>query len=517
VHIHFTGWLPDGTQFHTSRGQPNDFGFVLGEAEVNKGLDIGVATMQRGERSRFVLSPEFGYGEGIPGKIPANATLTFEVELLGWKGKTRLTLDGGVQKIVQQEGTGQKKPSLGQSVLLHYVGHANGAEFIRSLGDEHVDVSSPNPLRLPTNTWQMVLTSMSQNEKALVTLTSPYAYGDRTAFDSRVSAGSTVTLELHLLEVYTVEDCGLFKALAGQKNFPRVMKKEMAEGSGCNTPNVLSEITAKANGKILTWQLMAEPRCEAIECAVLTMKKGAKCIIKADDPSMCQDAQLCALPTHNVEVELLDFHRTPDTWDLLPDERIDKGSRLKQHAASLMKTADYRRACWVYRAVQDLMGYVDDWPDEQRRKGDELRQACKSNEVLAWLKLEQFQEAADLCTEILCGGGISVADPCNVKALFRRGSAHLSLGDLARAKHDFESVLEHDPDNKEAKQQLAQARRQERAEAKKSQDLMRGMIGGAGKMDYPVGYTSPEGERERQHDAMLDKVDEIKAKGILTL
>lgn len=218
-----------------------------------------------------------------------------------------------------------------------------------------------------------------------------------------------------------------------------------------------------------------------------------------------------------IEVELTDFQRTPDTWDLLPMQRVEKGRQLKQKGADFMKAKDFRRACWVYRSVQDMMGYVDDWPEELRSAGEELRQTSRSNEVMAWLKLEQFRDVVDLCTEILNGGGISSPDPGNVKALFRRGVAYVSLGEPEKAKRDFLSVLEHDPQNAEAKQQLARARSSEKDQAKKSQSLMRGMISEAGKLDYPVGYTTAEGDRERQRDAMLDKVDQIKAQMPLTL
>eukprot|EP00439_Symbiodinium_sp_Y106_P075717 s462_g15.t1 len=118
-------------------------------------------------------------------------------------------------------------------------------------------------------------------------------------------------------------------------------------------------------------------------------------------------------------------------------QRVEKGKRLKQRGADFMKAKDFRRACWVYRSVQDMMGYVDDWPEDTLRR--------------------------------------------------------------------------------HTKQQLARARSSEKDQAKKSQSLMRGMISEAGNLDYPVGYTTAEGDRERQRDAMLDKVDQIKAQMPLTL
>jgi FKBP-type peptidyl-prolyl cis-trans isomerase FkpA len=82
VLVHYTGWLPDGTQFDSSHDRSEPFEVMLGAGRVIRGWDEGIPGMLEGGLRRLVIPHGMAYGSARMGPIPPRSTLVFDVELL---------------------------------------------------------------------------------------------------------------------------------------------------------------------------------------------------------------------------------------------------------------------------------------------------------------------------------------------------------------------------------------------------------------------------------------------------
>jgi FKBP-type peptidyl-prolyl cis-trans isomerase len=83
VKVHYTGWLTSGKKFDSSVGA-KPFEFRIGNGDVIKGWEEGVSGMKVGGKRQLKIPPDLAYGkDGYPGAIPPNATLVFDIQLVG--------------------------------------------------------------------------------------------------------------------------------------------------------------------------------------------------------------------------------------------------------------------------------------------------------------------------------------------------------------------------------------------------------------------------------------------------
>ncbi|KAK9399229.1 peptidyl-prolyl cis-trans isomerase FKBP4 [Crotalus adamanteus] len=176
VTVHYTGWLLDGTKFDSSRDRKDKFSFDFGKGEVIKAWDIVVGTMKIGEVCQIVCKPEYAYGSaGSPPKIPANATLFFEIELFEFRGKDLTDEeDGGIIRRIRKKGEGYSKPNEGALVEIEIEGRYGDRVFDqRAL---RFEVGEAENYDLPPG-LDKTLQKMEKLEEAVVYLKPNYGFG----------------------------------------------------------------------------------------------------------------------------------------------------------------------------------------------------------------------------------------------------------------------------------------------------------------------------------------------------
>ncbi|GJQ77441.1 FKBP59 [Trypoxylus dichotomus] len=201
VKVHYVGSLLDGTQFDSSRTRSQPFEFDLGKGSVIKAWDIGVATMKKGEIAILMCAPEYAYGKkGSPPNIPPDATLKFEVEVIGWKGEDLSPgKDGGIERLQITPGDGYSTPNDGAMVEVKLIGEYNNKIFDErevsfSLG-EGSDINIIEGV-------EKALEKFKKGETSRLTIKPKYAFGNdgNEEFDIPPNATIQYTVTLKSFE-----------------------------------------------------------------------------------------------------------------------------------------------------------------------------------------------------------------------------------------------------------------------------------------------------------------------------
>ncbi|CAJ0590367.1 unnamed protein product [Cylicocyclus nassatus] len=342
VKVHYVGTLENGEKFDSSRDRASEFSFLLGREQVIKGWDLGVATMKRGEIADFKIRSDYGYGEsGSMPKIPPNATLNFEVELIDWQAEDiSPNRDGTITRSVIVEGEKLANPNDTSPVEVHAVGTYEGKVF----------------------------------------------------FDKDV-------------------------------NFV------LGEGSEVGLP-------------------------EGVDRALRRFCRGEKSIIKLSGtkftygPNPPPEYNLPPNATIEFTIFLKSFEKVPATWEMTSEKKIEEATLAKDRGTAFLRQNKLKLAFNKYKRIEDILEYEKSMDPAQKKARDDLILAAYLNLSLTASKMGEHLDCIKYCDKAL------EQSPNNVKALYRKAGARLAMSDLEEAKQIYEKVLEIDPENKAAAQQI---------------------------------------------------------------
>jgi peptidylprolyl isomerase len=207
---HYSGYLSNGDIFDSTLENNTPIGFQLGVGQLLPAWELGLVGMRKGGKRVIVSPPELGFGTtGIPGIIPANETLRFEIELLDvrktptpWvynESRSRVS-ESGIRYLTVRNGSGDK-PLPGDLALVHYSGFLESGPLFDSsyLRDE------PFQLRVGIGQviagWEETIQDMRPGEQRIVFIPSELAYGESGAGDGIIPPNSTLRFDIELAEV----------------------------------------------------------------------------------------------------------------------------------------------------------------------------------------------------------------------------------------------------------------------------------------------------------------------------
>jgi peptidylprolyl isomerase len=208
VVVHYTGKLTNDTIFDSSHMRNQPFKFKLGAGQVIKGWDEGIALLNVGDKAVLTIPAELGYGSRAMGKIPANATLVFEVELLSIvespkpydvKGRDTVTTETGLQfiKLNTTEGT---QAVAGSTVGVHYTGYLEDGSIFDS------SIERGEPIKFPLGQgrvipgWDEGISKLRIGEKARLIIPHQLGYGEN-GYPPVIPAKATLIFDVELMEV----------------------------------------------------------------------------------------------------------------------------------------------------------------------------------------------------------------------------------------------------------------------------------------------------------------------------
>ncbi|CAJ1337531.1 unnamed protein product [Effrenium voratum] len=199
------------------------------------------------------------------------------------------------------------------------------------------------------------------------------------------------------------------------------------------------------------WSAACGARCQLVELTISSMKLGESCVASSGNAELYVDRALGIAGAHE-EVEysvVLKDISPPWPADCRPSALLLWADEQKQIATQMLQQDQVHLALLKFLMLHEMTNRTDTGQPNSHTELKALSRACRLNAAVCLGRLSQWRRVCEICSDVLA------EDPCNQKALYRRGQASLRMGLAPAAQEDFAKALQVDPDSKEIQRQVS--------------------------------------------------------------
>jgi FK506-binding protein 4/5 len=564
VSMMYKGALADGTVFDSSYDRGAPFTFKLGADSVIKGWEIVARTMAKGEKARVTLAPEYAYGaKGSPPKIPPNATLVFDMELIEFHSKKDVFGDGSVIKTEIEAGAGWERPARLSKVQLTvtacaFASPTSDKASTASDPPQHVGGADKGTILLADSkrsfmlgagqmpeAWEKVVPDMKKDAKVHLVCKEPRLLGPGLDKDlgallpsGTVRVEYTVTLDTWVkVEIVSASDSSIIKQILAEGDGwerPNEGATVVVDVAYFKAPDAASTVTTKIDADAviiaaatafdekthpffeqtgLKFTLGDGAVMDGLDQAIQTMKakEAARITIV---PSMAYELAPMLLPPNAassvkitdsimVAVKLLSFEKSKDMWSMSFEEKADEMMSRKLKGNEMFKANRIHPAIKAYeRAIALFDSPTSELSPELKKHVNQLLVQCNVNLAVCYERKKDMTKVLSHCKKAL------ELEPSNVKALYRRGSAYMALEDFYNAESDLKYALHLSPENADVKRKLKLLSELQSRQDAKDKKLFSNLFGRLSAMEEKERRKNPDAFRFEEPRATEFKDDD---------